>query len=112
MPSRFEPCGLNQLYSLRYGTLPVVSPVGGLADTVVDADTPDDAPPSGFVMHSVSAEALREAIQRALHCFFDKGRWRQLQHNAMSQDFSWAQSAEAYLELYRLARESISRSGD
>jgi starch synthase len=104
MPSRFEPCGLNQLYSLRYGTLPVVSPVGGLADTVVDADTPHSGSANGFVMTAVSSEALLAATQRALHCFHDKRRWRQLQHNAMTEDFSWGKSAQAYLELYRLAQ--------
>jgi starch synthase len=108
MPSRFEPCGLNQLYSLRYGTLPVVSPVGGLADTVVDADTsPGGRLPNGFVMTSVSAEALLAASQRALHCLQDGGRWRELQHNAMTQDFSWGKSAQAYLELYRLTIENV-----
>jgi starch synthase len=105
MPSRFEPCGLNQLYSLRYGTLPVVTPLGGLADTVVDADTRHDTPANGFVMSAVSADALLEATQRALNCYKDKKRWRQLQQNAMTQDFSWGKSAQAYLDLYRQARE-------
>jgi starch synthase len=111
MPSRFEPCGLNQLYSLRYGTLPVVSPVGGLADTVVDADVHDSRPPCGFMMSSVSAAALLEATHRALNCFYDKPRWRQLQHNAMIQDFSWGRSAQEYLNLYRLAGESSGKGG-
>ncbi|MCW8919635.1 MAG: glycogen synthase GlgA [Gammaproteobacteria bacterium] len=105
MPSRFEPCGLNQLYSLRYGTLPVVSPVGGLADTVVDADTPHGGSANGFVMAAVSAEALLATTRSALSCFHDKQRWRELQHNAMSEDFSWGKSAQAYRELYRLAQD-------
>lgn len=106
MPSRFEPCGLNQLYSLRYGTLPLVSPVGGLVDTVFDADAHHDTQANGFVMTEVSAVALLETAQRALSCFRDRQRWRQLQHNAMAQDFSWGRSAQEYLQLYRLACES------
>jgi starch synthase len=81
--------------------------VGGLADTVIDADAHHDSQANGFVMAEVSAAALLEAAQRALHCFRDKSRWRQLQHNAMSQDFSWGRSAQEYLELYRLAGESF-----
>jgi starch synthase len=101
MPSRFEPCGLNQIYSLRYGTLPLVSPVGGLADTVVDSEAQGRSDATGFVMGSVSGAALLEALSRALHCYADKERWRQLQRNAMSQDFSWQHSAREYLLLYR-----------
>lgn len=100
MPSRFEPCGLNQIYSLRYGTLPVVSPVGGLFDTVVDSGAQGRSDATGFVMNAVSGAALLEALSRALGCFSDKERWRQLQHNAMSKEFSWQRSAKEYLLLY------------
>lgn len=102
MPSLFEPCGLNQLYSLRYGTLPVVREVGGLADTVVDAS--DDAlcagTATGFVFREPEPDAFQAAVQRAINLWYDKERWRQIQANAMSRDFSWQQSAARYLELY------------
>ena len=103
MPSLFEPCGLNQLYSLRYGTLPVVRGVGGLADTVVDAD--DEARASGtatgFVFRAPYAADLRGVVRRAADLWHDKVAWRALQVTAMAQDFSWHQSAKHYLELYR-----------
>ncbi|HHM04654.1 MAG TPA: glycogen synthase GlgA [Gammaproteobacteria bacterium] len=99
MPSRYEPCGLNQIYSLRYGTLPVVRRTGGLADTVVDAsDGPRRA--TGFVFSDPSPEALLEALSRALALYRRPRAWRRLQRNAMAQDFSWANSARNYLKLY------------
>jgi starch synthase len=103
MPSLFEPCGLNQLYSLRYGTLPLVRRVGGLADTVVDA-TPHNLEAgraTGFVFDEPEPAALLEALQRAMDLWYDRANWRQLQRTAMAQDFSWEQSANQYLELYR-----------
>ena len=75
MPSRFEPCGLNQMYSMRYGTVPVVHAVGGLADTVRDY-TPRRAKPTGFVFHEYSPAALLEALARALTLFADPRKWR------------------------------------
>ena len=102
MPSLFEPCGLNQLYSLRYGTLPLVREVGGLADTVVDAG--DEAlsagTATGFVFREPQSGAFLDAARRAIGMWYDKGRWRQIQTTAMSQDFSWHRSAARYLELY------------
>ncbi len=98
MPSRFEPCGLNQLYSLRYGTLPIVHRTGGLADTVVDVKS-DNA--TGFVFDTATTKELIKTIQRALTLFSDKKRWNQLQHNAMQQDFSWNKSALKYIQLYQ-----------
>ncbi len=106
MPSRFEPCGLNQLYSLRYGTPPVVHAVGGLADTVVDA-TPENLEAgraTGFLFHQPSAEALLEAVGRALRLHGDEHRWRRLVRTAMEQDFSWRHSARDYLDLYERLR--------
>lgn len=102
MPSRFEPCGLNQLYSQRYGTLPIVRRTGGLADTVVDAmpDTIADKTASGFVFDEASVGAMLETIKRALLLYTNKRTWLQLQKNAMRKDFSWRQSAEQYLNLY------------
>lgn len=102
MPSRFEPCGLNQLYSLRYGCVPIVHRVGGLADTVIDA-TPDAVAAeiaTGVVFHDPSAEALTAAVQRALTLYRQPARWTQLMRTGMAQDFSWAHSARDYLALY------------
>jgi starch synthase len=99
MPSRFEPCGLNQMYSLRYGTLPVVHRVGGLADTVVDpAD--DEATANGFVFSDPSPGALAGALARALQSYRDEAAWRRLQLRGMGLDFSWRGSAAAYQRLY------------
>ncbi|MEW5944322.1 MAG: glycogen synthase GlgA [Pseudomonadota bacterium] len=103
MPSRFEPCGLNQMYSQRYGTPPVVHATGGLADTVVDTtpDTIRDGTATGFVFRESTAKAFQDAITRAIQTYRDKKLWRRLQRNGMSRDFSWNRSAEVYLELYR-----------
>lgn len=103
MPSRFEPCGLNQMYSMRYGTLPLVRRTGGLADTVVNTTpaTLDNATASGFVFEQADSEQLYQCILRALLCFRDKKTWRMIQTNAMRCDFSWDKSAQAYLSLYQ-----------
>jgi starch synthase len=105
MPSRFEPCGLNQMYSQCYGTLPVVTPVGGLLDTVVDTTQESIAieTATGFIMPAVSSAGLVTSIERALDYYQQRDTWRQLQLNAMSQDFSWKQSAEEYRKLYEIA---------
>ena len=102
MPSRFEPCGLNQMYSMRYGTVPVVHAVGGLADTVRDY-TPRRARPTGFVFHEYSPAALLEGLARALALFPDTPRWRALQVAGMQQDFSWDRSAQEYVKIYERA---------
>ena len=102
MPSRFEPCGLNQMYGLRYGTPPVVSPTGGLADSVRDS-TPeniDDGSGTGFVMPAISANALMESIRRAVDCYRRPQVWRKIQHNGMRSELGWEHSARAYLDLY------------
>jgi len=102
MPSRFEPCGLNQMYSLRYGAVPVVRATGGLADTVVDA-TPDHTiagTADGFTFTPLSVEAVLHALDRA-HCSRrSRSLWRGLQRTGMAQDFSWARSAREYSALY------------
>jgi starch synthase len=105
MPSRFEPCGLNQMYSLRYGTLPVVHGVGGLRDTVFDPATADPEKANGFSFESATSEALWSALARCLETYARKKQWKILQRNGMKQDFSWDRSARAYSEIYRLARE-------
>ena len=107
MPSRFEPCGLNQLYSLRYGTVPIVHRTGGLADTVVDAtaDTLAAGTATGFTFDAASADALWSAIARALELWHQPGvGWERLAVTGMRQDFSWATSARQYEELYEIAR--------
>ncbi len=98
VPSRFEPCGLTQFYAMRYGALPVVRRVGGLADSVVDADDQDGV---GFVFGEASSGALSECISRALSAYRDPRRWATLQQRAMARDFSWDKSAVAYRDLYR-----------
>ena len=99
MPSRFEPCGLNQMYSLLYGTPPIVRGTGGLADTVVDLAAGSDA--TGFVFGAADADALRIAMERALDLWREPQRWRALQQAGMRQRFDWDQAAARYVELYR-----------
>ena len=103
MPSRFEPCGLNQIYSLRYGTLPIVRRTGGLADTVVDASyaTLDGASATGFQFNSTTPEALLATIDRALNLYAQHAAWSRVVKTAMAQDFSWTRSAKLYIRLYR-----------
>ncbi|MFK5913848.1 MAG: glycogen synthase GlgA [Woeseiaceae bacterium] len=102
MPSIFEPCGLNQLYSLRYGTLPIVTPVGGLADTVTNADKKNisNKTANGFVLKDKSAVELLTTIKYALMLYQKNTIWHQLQLTAMSNDFSWKKSAASYINLY------------
>ena len=102
MPSRFEPCGLNQMYSLRYGTVPIVRHVGGLADTVVDAseENLDAGIATGFVFEDATVDALVATIERAVKLFKDRPRWQQLARNGMVQNFSWDSSVDRYLQLY------------
>lgn len=110
MPSTFEPCGLNQLYSLRYGTLPIVTKVGGLADTVVDANriNQENGTANGFVLEEISATALLKTVKRALALYQEPEKWKQLQFTAMAGEYSWQSSAEHYLSLYKLALDQRS----
>jgi len=102
VPSRFEPCGLTQLYGLRYGTLPLVRRVGGLADTVVDAS--DEAVRSGratgFSFDAATPAALEAAMVRAVQTLRQPEVWRKLMATAMAQDFSWEGAAARYMALY------------
>ena len=102
MPSRYEPCGLNQLYSMRYGTPPVVRRVGGLADTVVDAteENLEHATATGIVFEEASDEAVYAALVRAIELHNDPVHWPQIQETAMRQDYGWHNSAVQYLNLY------------
>ena len=99
MPSRFEPCGLNQLYSLRYGTVPVVHATGGLDDTVVDFD-PGTGMGTGFKFTSYTPEAFLGALDRALRTRGDPALWTRVVTNGMAQDFSWNRAAQEYRRLY------------
>ncbi|OGP53783.1 MAG: starch synthase [Deltaproteobacteria bacterium RBG_13_52_11] len=100
MPSLYEPCGLNQMYSLRYGTLPVVRRTGGLADTVVEVN-PKKRKGTGFQFIDYHPDALWKAIDKAVQCFANRELWQQLIQQAMAQDFSWSRSAGEYLRLYQ-----------
>jgi len=101
VPSRFEPCGLTQLYGLRYGTLPVVRKTGGLADTVVDAvDSAAADVGTGFVFDGATGPELEAAVLRAMRCYREPERWRSLMRRAMAQDFSWHEAARRTLTLY------------
>lgn len=93
MPSRFEPCGLNQMYSLRYGAVPIVHATGGLKDTVTEGVT-------GFVFHKPTPHELWLAVERALNLYAEKSAWKRLMQTGMKRDFSWEHSAREYARLY------------
>lgn len=103
MPSRFEPCGLNQMYSLKYGTPPIVRYTGGLADTVVDAndETIKNKTATGFVFNKIDADELLQAINRCINVFKKEKLWGQVCRTAMQQDYSWTHSAHEYEKLYK-----------
>ncbi|MEW6195037.1 MAG: glycogen synthase GlgA [Bacteroidota bacterium] len=106
MPSLFEPCGLNQIYSLKYGTVPIVRKTGGLADTVYDWDeslAPGQETGTGFSFKDYSGSALLLSVERAINYFQQKDVWEKIQYNGMSKDYSWKLSAEKYVELYKNA---------
>jgi len=107
MPSRFEPCGLNQMYSLRYGTLPIVRRTGGLADAVSDASPENIATgqANGIVFDEADKQQLADAVERAVALYRQPALWKTLMVNAMQRDFGWANSAWQYLQLYRKARD-------
>jgi len=106
MPSHYEPCGLNQIYSLKYGTVPIVRKTGGLADTVKDwdemsAQSKDTG--NGYSFVDYNGYALTNAVERAIRDFHNKPIWKKIQKNGMSEDFSWRRSAEKYINLYKKA---------
>jgi len=108
MPSRYEPCGLNQLYSLKYGTVPIVRETGGLADTIQDYD-PETKEGTGFVFKDYHPEELLAAIKRALEVYKEKEKWKKLMLSGMQKDFSWEASAKKYVQLYGKALAWLSR---
>jgi starch synthase len=109
VPSRFEPCGLTQLYALRYGTLPLVRRVGGLADTVVDATAISlaDGTADGFAFDGDSPPALMAAVRRAGTLFRERPIWQRMVRRAMTRDFSWAAAARRYIAVYRELRPDL-----
>lgn len=103
MPSHYEPCGLNQIYSLKYGTVPVVRKTGGLADTVQDWNEYNEYGldiGNGFSFYEYSGKALLESVKRTINDFYNKPIWRKIQMNGMNKDYSWKHSAEEYIKLY------------
>ncbi len=106
MPSRYEPCGLNQMYSLRYGTVPIVRKTGGLADTVQDWHEFNGMGREigdGFSFNDATGYALHTTVRRAIETYHDKAIWRKIQRNGMLRDYSWTASAKKYVDLYRKA---------
>jgi starch synthase len=107
MPSRFEPCGMNQMYSQRYGTPPIVHGTGGLADSVTDVDDATLANGTGWVFRPASSAALLEKVRKAAQLWHNRRAWRRVQRNGMARDFSWRASAREYARLYaQLARRA------
>ena len=104
MPSRFEPCGLNQMYSQAYATPPLVSPTGGLCDSVIDATVHPDTG-TGFIMKSVSAAGFRDALSRAMQAWRQPAQWQRIQANGMASSFGWEHSAARYIAVYQRAIE-------
>jgi starch synthase len=100
MPSRFEPCGLNQLYSLRYGTIPIVRATGGLDDTIEDY-SPSTGGGTGFKFKKYDSREMLHAVHRAVQTYADQTVWRKLMKTGMNKDFSWEASAKKYIQLYR-----------
>ena len=110
MPSRFEPCGLNQMYSQAYGTPPIVTAVGGLADSVTDAMR-DPLHGTGFVLPRAEPAAFIAAVERAFAAWRDAALWRRIQANGMARQFSWDESAAQYLEVYEKALRDVRPPG-
>jgi len=105
MPSRYEPCGLNQIYSLKYGTVPIVRATGGLDDTIEPWD-PRTGKGTGFKFTEYSGEALLLTIRQALQAFRDQTAWQTLMRNGMNKDFSWNASAKEYVRIYERVRQT------
>ncbi len=109
VPSRFEPCGLTQLYALRYGSLPLVRRVGGLVDTVVDAAPANlsGGTATGFTFDDESPQGLMSAVGRAVALFRERESWRRMMRRAMTRDFSWGTAARQYIAIYRALRPEL-----
>jgi starch synthase len=103
VPSRFEPCGLTQLYGLRYGTVPIVARVGGLSDTVIDANPAalSRGVATGVQFAPVTYEMMRVALERTVALYRDRDVWKKMQSNGMAADVSWSDPARRYIALFR-----------
>ncbi|MBV8206667.1 MAG: glycosyltransferase, partial [Acidobacteria bacterium] len=110
MPSRYEPCGLNQIYSLKYGTVPIVRATGGLDDTIEPWDARSSRG-TGFKFWDYTGDALLTAIHNALAAWKDRDAWQILMRNGMSRDFSWSASAREYVKVYERARHKSANGG-
>ena len=97
MPSKYEPCGLNQMYSLTYGTVPIVRDTGGLSDTIVDYKKPNG---NGFIFEKYEPAEFLKTLKTAIKVFQDKNAWYKIMRNGMALDFSWKVSAKKYMSLY------------
>ncbi|MDE3021557.1 MAG: glycogen synthase GlgA [Pseudomonadota bacterium] len=106
MPSRYEPCGLNQMYSQHYGTPPIVNATGGLIDTVTDYNE-EPSKASGFIFYEPTAQALLTSIRQALECYKRPRIWHRIMRNGMKRDFSWRNSAQQYIEIYNRMKDSL-----
>jgi starch synthase len=111
MPSRFEPCGLNQLYSLKYGSVPVVRATGGLVDTITDVNekTLAAGTATGFQFGEYSKLALTDALERACNTYAQGDIWKRVVQTGMRQDWSWTASARQYVDLYRATANQVRR---
>jgi starch synthase len=109
MPSRYEPCGLSQVYSLKYGTVPIVRATGGLDDTI-DPWDPRTKKGTGFKFHEYSGEALLRTLHQALQLYRDQTSWQRLMRNGMSKDFSWRVAAREYIRVYERVRQQHAES--
>jgi starch synthase len=103
IPSRYEPCGLTQMISMRYGCVPVARNTGGLSDTIID--TSPDSGQTGFLFQETTPESCARAIERALNMFINQDIWLRIQKNGMKMDFSWKKSAEKYANEYLSLRK-------
>jgi starch synthase len=110
MPSRYEPCGLNQIYSLKYGTVPIVRATGGLDDTIEPWDA-RAGKGTGFKFSEYNGESLLLTVKTALHAFRDEASWQVLMRNGMARDFSWGASAKEYVKVYERARQARAATG-
>jgi starch synthase len=104
MPSHYEPCGLSQIYGLKYGTVPIVRATGGLEDTI-EQWNPETKKGTGFKFTEYKEDALLAAIHQALQAFQDRPSWEILMRNGMAKDFSWSASAKEYLRVYERVRQ-------
>ena len=106
MPSRFEPCGMNQMYSQRYGTPPIANATGGLVDTILDERSGNASAATGYLLDKLSADGLVDAVKRAVVAYQDPAHWRRIQKNGMAKNFGWGPAARAYCVIYDRIRST------